>query len=98
MLAPGSAHFRHDGRHPSDHQRPRDDDHAGGKQRADVSRGAGDEENQPEGAAGYPQHGYAPRPGGDTRRAELPREPDHASLPVELAFQFSQPPLFFPLT
>jgi hypothetical protein len=60
-----------------------------------VRRGTGDEQNQPERAAGYPQRGYAPSPGVDTRRAELPRQPDQASLLVELAFQLSQPPLFF---
>jgi len=95
MLAPGSAHLYHDGRHPGDHQRPRDNDHAGGEQRVDVRRGPGDEQNQPERAAGYPQRGYAPGPGVDTGRAELPRQPDHASLPFELPLQLSQPPLFF---
>jgi len=95
VLAPGSAHLHHDRRHPGDHQRARDNDHAGGQQRVDVCHGTGDKENQPERAAGYPQRGYAPRPGVDTRRAELPRQPDHASLLVELALQFSQPPLFF---
>jgi hypothetical protein len=60
-----------------------------------VRRGAGDEENQPKGAARYPQHGDAPRRGVDTRRAELPRQPDQAPLLVELALQFSQPLLFF---
>jgi hypothetical protein len=95
VLPPGPAHLHHDGRHPGDHQRPRDNAHAGGQQRADVSRGPGDEENQPDGAPGYPQRGYAPRPCVNTRRAELPREPDQASLPFELPFQLSQPPLFF---
>jgi hypothetical protein len=60
-----------------------------------VRRGTGDEENQPKGAARYPQHGDAPRPGVDTGRAELLRQPDQALLLVELALQFSQPPQFF---
>jgi hypothetical protein len=94
-LAPGVAHLHGDGRHSGDHQRPGDNEHADGEQRVDVGRDAGDEDDQPEGAARYPQRGDAPRRGVDTGRAELPRQPDQALLLVELPFQFSQPLLFF---
>jgi hypothetical protein len=95
VLAPGVTHLHGDGRHSGDHQRHGDNEHADGEQHVDVCRDAGDEEDQPEGAARYPQHGDAPRRGVDTGRAELPRELDQALLLVELALQFSQPLLLF---
>ena len=94
-LPPGVAHLHGDGRHSGDHQRPGDNEHAGGEQRVDVRRRAGDDEDQPKGAARYPQHGDPPRAGVDTGRAELPRQPDQALLLIELVLQFSQPLLFF---
>jgi hypothetical protein len=93
-LAPGSAHLHHDGRDSGDHQRPGDNDHPGGEQRVDARRGAGDEKQQPEGAARDPQHRDAARPGVDARRAELPGQPNQAPLLVELVLEFPQPPLF----
>ena len=68
MLAPVTGQLDHEGRYPDQYQRRGQDNHRGGEHGGAVGHGTSNDQDQPDAATCYPERGYAPQPGIDTRR------------------------------